>query len=75
MSPFLLVAVDLVIVDDLDVGGTAVGLRPLETDAPLIIDADAVLPLAISAQQFDWPSSLLWNPNKGPFVYPRHRIT
>jgi hypothetical protein len=40
-------------VDDLDVGGPAVTLRPLEADPPLIIDADAVLPLPISAQRFE----------------------
>jgi hypothetical protein len=40
-------------VDDLDVGGPAVALRPLEADPPLIIDADAVLTLPISAQRFE----------------------
>src|SRR5262249_23232566 len=48
MSPFL-----SVVVDDLDVGGAAVALRPLETDTPLVIDPDAVLPLSISAQRLE----------------------
>src|SRR5207245_7690251 len=43
----------LVIVDDFDVGGPAVALRPFETDPPLIIDSDAVLTLPISAQHFE----------------------
>src|ERR1700739_1706768 len=43
----------LVIVDDLDVGGPAVALRPFETDPPPIIDSDAVLALSISAQRFE----------------------
>src|SRR5262245_16601024 len=42
-----------VVVDDLDVGGPEVALHPLETDTPLVIDSDAVLPLSISAQRFE----------------------
>src|SRR5262245_35050341 len=42
-----------VVVNDFDGGGASVALSPFETDAPLIIDADAVLPLSISAQCFE----------------------
>jgi hypothetical protein len=36
-----------VVVDDLDLFGTGVG--PDEADAPLVVDADAVLSLAVTA--------------------------
>ena len=36
------------VVDDLDVGG--IGARPAKTDAPLVVDADTVLALAIVAK-------------------------
>jgi hypothetical protein len=42
-----------VIIDNLDVRWPRRSIRPLETDAPLIVDADAVLPLAIALQRFE----------------------
>src|SRR5262245_51104102 len=41
----------LVIINDLDVDGTRRGVRPLEANPPLIVDADAVLAFAISGQR------------------------
>jgi len=37
-----------VVVHDFDVRGSALPLRPFETDSPLHIDADAVLALAVA---------------------------
>src|SRR5206468_12819703 len=42
-----------VIIDNLDVRWARRPIRPLETDAPLIVDADAVLPLPIALQRFE----------------------
>src|SRR6267378_3732528 len=42
-----------VIIDNLDVRRAMRSIRPLKTDAPLIVDADAVLPLAIALQRFE----------------------
>jgi len=41
----------LMIIDDLDVGGTRRLSRPLKANPPLIVDADAVLAFAISGQR------------------------
>src|SRR6266508_3495316 len=43
----------LVIVHDFEVDGTLGAFRPLETDPPLIVDADAILTRSISAQRFE----------------------
>jgi hypothetical protein len=43
----------LVIVDNLDVRRTQRSVRPLKTDPPLLVDADAVLPLTIAGQGFE----------------------
>ena len=40
------------IIDNLDFRWTGVWNRPLETDSPLVVDSDAVLPLAIAGQSF-----------------------
>ena len=40
----------LVIINDLDI--VSIVLAPYKTDSPLIIDADAVLALAVAAQFF-----------------------
>src|SRR6267378_3234013 len=42
-----------VIIDNLDVRRARGSIRPLKTDAPLIVDADAVLPLPIALQRFE----------------------
>src|SRR5437867_10418629 len=42
-----------VIIDNLDVRRARRSSRPLKTDAPLIVDADAVLPLPIALQRFE----------------------
>src|SRR5947209_2056913 len=42
-----------VIIDNLDVRRARRSIRPLETDTPLIVDADAVLPLPIPLQRFE----------------------
>jgi len=42
-----------VIIDDFDVHRARRSIRPLKTDAPLIIDADAVLPLPIALEGFE----------------------
>src|SRR6266850_1896623 len=40
-----------VIIHNLDVRRARRSIRPLKTDAPLIVDADAVLPLSIALQR------------------------
>src|SRR5262249_13659230 len=45
------VAIFLVVVDDFDIGWTL--LRPDKADAPLIVDADRMLPAAIPCQRFE----------------------
>src|SRR6266446_4980468 len=42
-----------VIIDNLDVRRARRSIRPLKTDSPLIVDADAVLPLPIALQSFE----------------------
>jgi hypothetical protein len=41
-----------VIIDDLDIDGAGRAVRPFEADPPLIIDADAVLPLTVALERF-----------------------
>ena len=41
-----------VVVHDLDARGTALPVRPLETDPPLYVDADAVPAFAVAFQAF-----------------------
>jgi hypothetical protein len=41
-----------VVIDDLDFGWAALAIGPLETDAPLIVDSDAVLPRSVSLEGF-----------------------
>jgi hypothetical protein len=41
------------VVDDLDTGRTGAARRPLETDAPSIVDTDTPLPTAIALQGFE----------------------
>jgi hypothetical protein len=45
ISPGVGFGIRLVVVDDFDMGRTSV--RPEKTDAPLVVDANAVLPRAI----------------------------
>ena len=40
------------VVDDFHVFGTVGAFRPFKTNAPLLVDTDAVLPLAIAAKRF-----------------------
>jgi len=42
-----------VIIDNLDVRRARRSIRPLKTDAPLIVDPDAVLPFSIALQRFE----------------------
>src|SRR4051812_29483815 len=42
-----------VIIDNLDVRRARRPIWPFKTDAPLIVDADAVLPLPIALQRFE----------------------
>src|ERR1700730_13609971 len=42
-----------VIIDNLDIRRARRPIRPLKTNAPLIVDADAVLPLPIALQRFE----------------------
>src|SRR5687768_15728635 len=42
-----------VIIDNLDVRRARRSIWPLKTDAPLIVDADAVLPLPVALQRFE----------------------
>src|SRR6266849_6958274 len=44
-------ALRLVVVDDFDIGRTLLG--PCETDAPLIVDADRMLPAPVSRERFE----------------------
>jgi hypothetical protein len=39
----------LMVIDDFDVEGLYVIVRPLKADAPLLVYADAVLPLTVAA--------------------------
>src|SRR5687768_15184250 len=43
----------LVIVDDLDVERSRGVVRPLETDAPLVIDSDAELSMSVAVQRLE----------------------
>src|SRR5712692_5908751 len=43
----------LMIVHDLNVDRPGGGLRPLEADPPLVVDANAVLALSVPAQRFE----------------------
>src|SRR3990172_1391099 len=52
-----------VIIDNLDVRRARRSIWPLKTDAPLIVDADAVLPLPIALQRFE------------PVAWQRRQIT
>jgi hypothetical protein len=45
------IAVRLVIVDDFDIGRTLLG--PGETDTPLVVDADRVLPASVSRESLE----------------------
>ena len=42
-----------VIIDDLDVRRARRSIRPLKTNTPLVVDPDAVLPLAIALQRLE----------------------
>jgi hypothetical protein len=41
------------VIDNLDVRGTWRTFRPLEANPPLVVDADAVLSLAVSFERFE----------------------
>jgi hypothetical protein len=41
------------IIDDLDIDGTGGTFRPFEANPPLVIDADAVLALAVALERFE----------------------
>jgi hypothetical protein len=43
----------LMVIDNLQVQGTERIFRPLETNPPLVVDADAVLPLTVTLERFE----------------------
>src|SRR5262245_5940530 len=56
------------IINNLDVDGTWRGVGPLKAYSPLIVDANAVLPFAISSQSFKpiaWQGSQVLQRNGG----------
>jgi len=58
----------LMIVHDLDIARAARPFRPLETDSPLIIDADAVLTFSIAFQRFKSVSRQIQVPRRSRCV-------
>jgi len=62
-----------VVVDNLDfIGG---GITPLKADAPLVVDADAVVSIAVSRQRLQvmrWWTARGWSPHEcGPGAFLR----
>jgi hypothetical protein len=63
-----------VVVDDLDAGPARSPTRPFEADPPLIVDANAVLALAISLQRLEPIAGQVEVGERGRRVWAKSRV-